>query len=93
MTGELNSKTNTININNIALTELQTHEFQCKNKNLGKLANNEIDISNFTVLSGSNSGKSFISKVLYSIIKALRANHAKAYLTEMFSKLGREIQK
>lgn len=68
--------------------------FNVKIKNLGKLANNEIDISNFTVLSGpNNSGKSFISKVLYSIIKALRANHTKAYLTEVFSKFGREIQK
>ena len=66
--------------------------FNVKIKNLGKLANNEIDISNFIVLAGpNNSGKSFVSKALYSIIKALRTNHAKAYLTEMFSKIGREI--
>ena len=67
--------------------------FNVKIKNLGKLDNSEIDISNFTVLAGpNNSGKSFVSKVLYSIFKALRANPAKAYLTEMFSKIGSEIR-
>ncbi len=55
--------------------------FNVKIENFGKLADHEIRIDRFTVFAGpNNSGKSFVSKLLYSIFEAMRANHAKKYL-------------
>ena len=55
--------------------------FNVKIENFGKLANHEIRIDRFTVFAGpNNSGKSFVSKLLYSIFEAMRANHAEKYL-------------
>ena len=65
--------------------------FKVKIENFGKLKNEELSINNFTVLAGpNNSGKSFVSKILYSIFKAMRANHAKAYLSQQIARIQLE---
>ena len=52
--------------------------------NIGKLADAEIRIANFTVFAGPNStGKSFVSKLLYSLINAMNANHAEIYINNL----------
>ena len=62
-------------------------------KNFGKLKNEEVCINNFTVFAGpNNSGKSFVSKILYSIIKAMRANHAQTYLSHILSRFDMDIE-
>ena len=50
-------------------------------KNIGKLADAQIEIGQFTVLAGpNNTGKSFVSKLLYSLLDAMHANHADVYM-------------
>ena len=50
--------------------------FHVKIKNLGKLTDADIRISSFTVFAGANNtGKSFVSKALYSLFGAINANH------------------
>ena len=58
--------------------------FRVKIKNIGKLANNEIRIGDFTVFAGpNNTGKSFVSKILYSLFDAMNANHAESHLKHL----------
>jgi len=53
-------------------------------KNFGKLKDAEIRIGSFTVLAGpNNTGKSYVSKLLYSLFNAMNANHAHVALGEM----------
>ena len=50
-------------------------------KNIGKLTDAKLRIGRFTVLAGpNNTGKSFVSKILYSLFNAMNANHAEAAL-------------
>ena len=57
-------------------------KFNVEINNLGKLQHATVSINRFTVFAGANnSGKSFTSKILYSIFNALRANHAEASLS------------
>ena len=68
-------------------------------KNIGKLADAEISVANFTVFAGpNNTGKSFVSKLLYSFFNAMNANHAQIHLENLagpvvnsFYKLNRQI--
>ena len=54
---------------------------QVKIKNLGKLTDADIRIGNFTVFAGKNStGKSYVSKALYSLFNAMNVNHVDAVL-------------
>lgn len=51
--------------------------FNVEIKNIGKLADARIRFAGFTVLAGpNNTGKSFVSKILYSLFDATHANHA-----------------
>ena len=51
--------------------------FTIETKNLGRLPEIPIEIGGLTVLAGPNAtGKSFLSKVLYSIFSAMNENHA-----------------
>lgn len=51
-----------------------SHQIQIKN--LGKLRDANIRLGRFTVFAGrNNTGKSFVSKALYSIFRAMNANH------------------
>ncbi len=59
--------------------------FSVRTKNFGKLHDAEFRIEKFTVFAGpNNSGKSFVSKMLYSIFNGMRGNHAETYLLELF---------
>ena len=54
--------------------------FKLEIKNFGKLSDAEIDIGQFTVFAGpNNTGKSSVSKLLYSIFNGMNANHALVY--------------
>ncbi len=53
-------------------------------KNIGKLTNAEIHIANFTVFAGpNNTGKSFVSKLLYSLFNAMNANHIQIHVNNL----------
>ena len=50
-------------------------------KNLGKIAGAPITVGGLTVLAGPNAtGKSFFSKMLYSVFEAVNANHALTHI-------------
>ena len=50
-------------------------------KNIGKLEDEEVRIGQFTVFAGpNNTGKSFVSKLLYSLFNAMNANHVETHL-------------
>ena len=60
--------------------------FKVEIKNIGKLADAELRIGKFTVFAGpNNTGKSFVSKLLYSLFDAMNANPAETYM-EQFGK-------
>lgn len=55
--------------------------FQVKIKNIGKLADADIRIGDLTVFAGpNNTGKSFVSKLLYSLFNAMNADPVKGYM-------------
>ncbi len=57
-------------------------------ENFGRLAEAEIRIGQFTVFSGpNNTGKSFVSKLLYSLFDVMNADHARMY----FNMLSRPV--
>ena len=59
--------------------------FKVKIKNIGKLEDAEVCIGQFTVFAGpNNTGKSFVSKLLYSLFNAMNANHVETYLNNLF---------
>ena len=62
--------------------------FQVKINNLGKLTDADIRIGSFTVFAGANNtGKSFVSKSLYSIFGAMNANHLAVVFEQHISPL------
>ena len=64
--------------------------FKVKIKNIGKLADAEIHIGDFTVFAGpNNTGKSFVSKLLYSLFNAMNANHAETHLNNLLEPVKR----
>ena len=61
-------------------------------KNIGKLADAKVHIGNFTVLAGPNStGKSFVSKMLYSLFNAMNANHAELHVGNLINPVVSEF--
>ncbi len=63
--------------------------FELKIKNIGKLDDAEICLDRFTVLAGpNNSGKSFVSKTVYSVVNALNQD----YVNQFFLTLIDEIR-
>ncbi len=59
--------------------------FKVKIKNIGKLEDAEIRVGQFTVFAGpNNTGKSFVSKLLYSIFNAMNANHVETLVNDLF---------
>ena len=66
--------------------------FKVKIKNIGKLADAEIHIGDFTVFAGpNNTGKSFVSKLLYSLFNAMNANHAETHLDNLLASVKRDL--
>jgi len=66
--------------------------FIVKIKNIGKLADAEIRIGDFTVLAGpNNTGKSFVSKLLYSLFNAMNANHAETHINNLVKPIYRDL--
>ena len=64
--------------------------FQVNVRNLGEIRNADIRISNFTVFAGRNStGKSYISKALYSLFNAMNVNHLDVMLNQRLASLSR----
>ena len=58
---------------------------EVKIKNIGKLEDAEVCIGQFTVFAGpNNTGKSFVSKLLYSLFNAMNANHVATHLNNLF---------
>lgn len=54
--------------------------------NIGKLTDAQLSIGQFTVFAGpNNTGKSYVSKLLYSLFDAMNANHALVHLSNMVS--------
>ena len=67
--------------------------FTVKINNLGRLSGAPIKIGGLTVLAGPNAtGKSFLSKALYSIFGAMNANHALEYIQGLTGPLNRNLQ-
>lgn len=74
--------------------------FQVKIKNIGKLADADIRIGDLTVFAGpNNTGKSFVSKLLYSLFNAMNADPVKGYIDNLMEpvryllkRLSRRIQ-
>ena len=68
--------------------------FKVKIKNIGKLKDAEVSIGQFTVFAGpNNTGKSFVSKLLYSLFNAMNANHALVYFNSLLNSLRRSLDK
>ena len=66
--------------------------FKVKIKNIGKLEDAEINIGQFTVFAGpNNTGKSFVSKLLYSLFNAMNANHVATHLNNLIEPIKRDL--
>lgn len=68
-------------------------DFDLSIKNLGKLADAKIRIGQFTVFAGpNNTGKSFVSKIVYSLFNAMNANHAEVHINNLTDSLFEDIE-
>ena len=67
-------------------------DLELKIKNLGKLTDATVRIGRFTVFAGpNNTGKSFVSKSLYSIFDAANANFAEVFINDLISPIENHI--
>ena len=67
--------------------------FNLNIENFGKLGNAKIRIGRFTVFAGpNNTGKSYVSKLLYSLFNAMNANLAAVWLDELAKPVLRELR-
>ncbi|MDD9872242.1 MAG: AAA family ATPase [Deltaproteobacteria bacterium] len=63
--------------------------FSLNIENFGKLANATINIGNLTILAGpNNTGKSYVSKLLYSLVDAMNADHFSLHLSGLIAPIG-----
>lgn len=63
-------------------------------KNIGKLDDAHIRIGQFTVLAGpNNTGKSFVSKLLYSLFDAMNANLAKVAVQNLTRSVKNDLRR
>ncbi len=67
--------------------------FNLKIKNLGKLTDATIQIGQFTVFAGpNNTGKSFVSKILYSLFDAMNVNPVEVHIKNLTDPLLGNLQ-
>ena len=67
-------------------------QYELRVENFGKLAEAEVRIGDFTVLAGpNNTGKSFVSKLLYSIFSALDADLPREHLLRLVNSVTRSL--
>ena len=68
--------------------------FNLNIKNIGKLADANLRIGQFTVLAGpNNTGKSTVSKLLYSIFDAINANSTEAYINDLINPIRDKLRR
>ena len=68
--------------------------FDLNIKNIGKLSDAKIRIGQFTVFAGqNNTGKSFVSKIMYSIFNAMNANHAEVCINNLTSPIRNRLRR
>ena len=66
--------------------------FKVKIKNIGKLTDREINVGQFTVFAGpNNTGKSFISKLLYSFFNSMQDNPIQTRTTQFFADVFSDV--
>lgn len=74
-------------------TDTSRFDYELRVENFGKLAAAEIRVGDFTVLAGpNNTGKSFVSKLLYSIFSALEVDLPRARVSRLVSSLARQVE-
>ena len=62
--------------------------FEVRIQNIGKLVDATVSVGDFTVFAGpNNTGKSFVSKLLYSAFQAMKVDHAKVYVAGLLKRL------
>ena len=62
-------------------------------QNFGKLEDAKIHIGRFTVLAGpNNTGKSYVSKLLYSLFNAMNADHGEARLNDLIQPVLHDLE-
>ena len=62
-------------------------------KNIGKLPDANLRIGQFTVFAGpNNTGKSFVSKILYSLFDAMNANHPQVHLHNLTAPVRESLE-
>ena len=60
--------------------------------NIGKLTDARLQVGQFTVFAGpNNTGKSFVSRILYSLFDAVNANHAGIYVKNITRTLSEKL--
>lgn len=70
----------------------QAMTFKVEIKNVGKLTDATIRFAGFTVFAGpNNTGKSFVSKFLYSLFDAMNANHAEVHTDHLVMPVRRSL--
>ena len=68
-------------------------DFELKIENFGPIDKAIIRVGQFTVFAGPNStGKTFVSKMLYSILGASNANYAQVFFTSLTSNMELDLQ-
>ena len=68
--------------------------FKLTIENFGRLTEAEIRIGQFTVFAGpNNTGKSFVSKLLYSLFDVMNADHAGTYFNRLFLPISTDLSR
>ena len=68
-------------------------DFELKIENFGPIDEATIQVGQFTVFAGpNNTGKTFVSKMLYSILSAVNANHARVFFATVTSTIESGLQ-
>lgn len=68
--------------------------FELKIKNFGPIDEATIQVGQFTVFAGpNNTGKTFVAKMLYSMLSAMNANHARVFFDSIARHIESDLQR